>query len=126
MNLKFTITENDNNKSIKEFLKQNQISRNLLITLKKNHSIFCNSRAYEVYRTINTGDIITVNLEYEEDNSNVVASPIPLDILYEDDAYLVINKPPNIAIHPSMLHYDTSLSNGVKYYFDSIRFKEKN
>lgn len=48
-----------------------------------------------------------------------------LDIIYEDDAYLVVNKPANIAIHPSCLHYDNSLSNGVKFYFDSIGLKKK-
>lgn len=48
-----------------------------------------------------------------------------LDILYEDEYYLVINKPPHLPIHPSMLHYENSLSNGVKYYFDSIGLKKK-
>ena len=48
-----------------------------------------------------------------------------LDIIYEDDAYLVINKPAGIPIHPSMDHFTDSLSNGVKYYFDSIGLKKK-
>ena len=48
-----------------------------------------------------------------------------LDILYEDEYYLVINKPPHLPVHPSMLHYENSLSNGVKYYFDSIGLKKK-
>lgn len=38
---------------------------------------------------------------------------------------MVINKPANLAVHPSMLHYGNSLSNGVKYYFDSIGLKKK-
>ena len=48
-----------------------------------------------------------------------------LDIIYEDDSFIVVNKAPNMAIHPSMLHYDTSLSNGIRYYFDSINLKKK-
>ncbi|MCL2383388.1 MAG: hypothetical protein FWC79_04475 [Oscillospiraceae bacterium] len=69
-------------------------------------------------------DVIEIDMDFEEDNSNIAATNISLDIIYEDPYYLVINKPSNIAIHPSPQHYDTSLSNGVKYYFDSTRAKE--
>ena len=48
-----------------------------------------------------------------------------LDIVYEDAWFLVLNKPPKIAIHPSILHFEDSLSNGVKYYFDKIKLKKK-
>jgi len=48
-----------------------------------------------------------------------------LDILYEDDGMLIVNKPPFIPVHPSMEHYEDSLSNGVKYYFDTINLKRK-
>ena len=126
MNLTFVIEEKDNNKSIKEFLKQNYISNRLLFKLRKNNCIFCNNSISEVNYIVHTGDLILVNLDYEEDNSNIVSTYIPLDIIYEDSHYLVINKQPNIAIHPSVSHYDNSLSNGVRYYFDSIRIKKKN
>ncbi|MCI8392437.1 MAG: hypothetical protein HFJ23_00770 [Clostridia bacterium] len=46
---------------------------------------------------------------------------MPLDIIYEDNYLLILNKPAGIAIHPSMRHFDTSLSNGIKHYFDEIR-----
>lgn len=39
---------------------------------------------------------------------------------------LVIDKPAGYAVHPSALHYDDSISNGVKYYFDKIRSKKEN
>ena len=48
-----------------------------------------------------------------------------LGIIYEDDAFLVLNKPAGIAVHPSILHYKDSLSNGVKFYFESIGLKRK-
>ena len=48
-----------------------------------------------------------------------------LDIIYEDDGLLIVNKPPFLAVHPSMLHYSDSLSNGVRFYFDSIGLKKK-
>ena len=43
-----------------------------------------------------------------------------LNIIYEDEAFLIIDKAPGLAIHPSLLHFENSLSNGVKFYFDSI------
>ena len=48
-----------------------------------------------------------------------------LDVVFEDDALLIINKPANTPIHPSMEHFEDSLSNGVKYYFDTIGLKKK-
>jgi 23S rRNA pseudouridine1911/1915/1917 synthase len=48
-----------------------------------------------------------------------------LDILFEDDYFLIVNKPAGIAVHPSILHYSDSLSNGVKYYFEKIGLQKK-
>ncbi len=74
---------------------------------------------------LSTGDIIEVDLDFEEDNSNIVPSNMSLNILYEDKYLLIIDKPPKMAIHPSIRHFDDSLSNGVKYYFDSINLHRK-
>lgn len=61
----------------------------------------------------------------EEDNNNIVPKQMVLNIIYEDEWLLVLNKPSGIAIHPSILHYDNSLSNGVRYYFDQIHLRKK-
>ena len=50
---------------------------------------------------------------------------MPLDILYEDDYIIALNKPPHMPVHPSLEHFDDSLSNGLKFYFDSINLKRK-
>ena len=101
------------------------VSSRLLLKLKNNNCVFLNNKKCSINSTISLGDIISFSLHYEEDNSNIVATNIPLNIVYEDDFLLIINKQPNVAIHPSMLHYDNSLSNGVKFYFDSIGLKKK-
>ena len=79
-----------------------------------------------ISKQVQVGDKIKVTIDFIEDNSNIVPTKMNLDILYEDDYYLVINKPYNMPVHPSMLHYENSLSNGVRFYFDSIRIKTKN
>ena len=101
------------------------VSSRLLLKLKNNNCVFLNNKKCSINSTISLGDIVSFSLNYEEDNSNIVATKIPLNIVYEDECLLIINKQPNVAIHPSMLHYDNSLSNGVKFYFDSIGLKKK-
>lgn len=101
------------------------VSSRLLLKLKNNNCVFLNNKKCSINSTISLGDIVSFSLDYEEDNSNIVATNIPLNIVYEDECLLIINKQPNVAIHPSMLHYDNSLSNGVKFYFDSIGLKKK-
>lgn len=48
-----------------------------------------------------------------------------LNIIYEDKYSLIINKPAGMPVHPSMRHFENSLSNGVKYYFDKINLHRK-
>ena len=64
-------------------------------------------------------------MNIDEESENIVATPINLNIVFEDDSLLILNKPAGIAVHPSILHYTDSLSNGVKYYFDTIGLKRK-
>ena len=96
--------------------------RNKLINLRvvKLNGNFVNTRSF-----VRELDIITVDFDYEEDNSNILPTKMGLQIVYEDEWLLILNKPAGIAIHPSLLHYTDSLSNGVRYYFDSINLKKK-
>ena len=126
MNFEYTVLEDNLFYTVKEVLKSYfLVSSRLLSKLKSNKSIFLNNKQCNLSEKVYIGDKISFKLDYEEDNSNIVATNIPLNIVYEDNCLLIINKQPNIAIHPSMLHYDNSLSNGVKYYFDSIGLKKK-
>ena len=126
MILKYVVDENNKYKTIREVLKNEfKISSRLLTKLRTNKKVFLNSLSTYFDKEINFNDIVEVHLDYDEDNSNIVSNNIPLNIIYEDESFIVINKPAGIAIHPSCLHYDTSLSNGVKYYFDKIGLNKK-
>ena len=125
MEFEYTI-ENTNFLNVKDVLKNYfGISSRLLLKLKKNNSVYLNNSICNLNDLVSIGDTVSFCLNYEEDNSNIVATNIPLNIVYEDECLLIINKLPNIAIHPSMLHYDNSLSNGVKYYFNLIGLHKK-
>ena len=125
MEFEYTI-ENTNFLNVKDVLKNYfGISSRLLLKIKKNNSVYLNNSICTLNDLVSVGDTVSFCLSYEEDNSNIVATNIPLNIVYEDECLLIINKPPNIAIHPSLLHYDNSLSNGVKYYFNLIGLHKK-
>lgn len=126
MELKYIIKSSDKFLSVKNILKSYfQISDRLLLKLKNNNRILLNGSSVFVDFPVKTNDIVSINLDFEEDNSNIVPKEMKLNIIYEDDAFLILSKPSNIAIHPSQLHYNNSLSNGVKFYFDSIDLKRK-
>ncbi len=111
--------------TLKTFLKQHYFSNRLLIKLKKYNAVFCNEKSVYMDYILSQNDKITIDLNYEEESDNIVPTQIDLDIIFEDDSYLIINKPAGIAIHPSCSHYESSLSNGVKYYFNQIGLHKK-
>ena len=112
--------------SINQVLSENlDISTRLKNRLIKNKLVLLNGSFVDTRTIVYSGDVITVVLNYEEDNSNIVPKEMDLDIIYEDSHLLAINKPAGIAVHPSILHYNDSLANGIRYYFDKIGLKKK-
>lgn len=126
MKLSYIIQPTDNFINVKEVLKTRlQVSDRLLLKLKKEQKILLNNVQCFVWSQVKNNDIIEILINSDEDNSNILATKMNLNILYEDEAYLVINKPSGLPIHPSMDHYTDSLSNGLKYYFDTISLHKK-
>ena len=125
MILKYII-QDDKYNTINQVLKEEfRISSRLLTKIINNEKVLLNGHFCDTRKKPNLDDIIEVLLDLEEDNTNIKSTKMELNILYEDNGLLVINKPPRVAIHPSLRHYDNSLSNGVKYYFDKIGVKKK-
>lgn len=126
MKLKYEITKKDEAKSINYILTNElNISTRLLTKLIKNQKILLNNNKCDTRTLAIPGDILEINFDILEDNSNVVPTKMNLDILYEDTWFLVVSKPAGIPIHPSRLHFTDSLSNGIRFYFDSIGLKKK-
>lgn len=126
MNLEYIVTNKDTNKIVKDILLSHfKISHRLLVKLKKENRIFLNGSTTFIYNKLQEGDILTISFDYQEDNSNIIPKEILLDIIYEDDSFLIINKLSGIPVHPSILHYEDSLSNGIRFYFDKIGLKKK-
>ena len=112
--------------NVKEVLKAEfSMSDRLLLKLKKLDKIYLNGNVTSVNHPVLENNLIECYLDYEEDNSNIVPTEMPLNIIYEDEAYIVVNKPAGIPVHPSMDHYTDSLSNGIAFYFNQIGLKKK-
>lgn len=96
-----------------------KISTNLIKDLKKyKEGIQVNGEHKRVVDFVAKGDILKITIR-DTASENIVPTDIPLDIVYEDEDVLVINKLPNMPTHPSMGNYENSLANGVMYYYKS-------
>lgn len=119
MELKICITKELKGKTVKDILKNSfNLSNRLIIKLKKCNQIYCNSKNCYTNYIVDVNDIVSVDISFSEQlNNNIIPNNEPLDILYEDDSLLIVNKGPGIPTHPSMKHFDNTLSNYVKAYF---------
>lgn len=112
--------------NIKQVAKQFfDMSDRLIAKLKNKKLIFLNGKEAFINEALKENDIIEFNLDYEEESDNIVPIKKDLKIVFEDDCLLIVDKPAFMPIHPSENHYEDSLSNIVKYYFETINLKKK-
>ena len=126
MKLEYIVDNLTKYETIKQVLKEEFLMSDRLIKkLKQSNQIYLNNIPININKTLKIDNSLTINLDFVETSDNIVPTEMELDILYEDDALLIVNKPPFMPVHPSMDHFEDSLSNGVKYYFNSIGLKRK-
>ena len=118
--LEYEIPSEYDGANITTVLKQHfKISTNLIKDLKKyKEGIQVNGEHKRVVDLAAKGDILKITIR-DTASENIVPTDILLDIVYEDEDVLVINKPSNMPTHPSMGNYENSLANGVMYYYKS-------
>ena len=119
MLLKYIVGDNKNLRSI---LKDELNISSRLFNKIKNKYVFVNGEHAIYYKDLKVNDVVEVDFGYDDDNyNNIVSNPdIKFEIVYEDDWLLIVNKSANLPVHPSLNHYDISLSNGIRAYFDKI------
>ena len=125
MNIKYIIKKDDI--SIKQILKEKyEMSEKLIIKLKQNKRIYINDEPVYITYKIKENDILYIDLDFTEASDNIISNKnIKLNILYEDEFLLILDKDSGIPVHPSSMHYTDSLSNGVKYYFENNNINKK-
>ena len=116
--IQYKIEEQHNGKCIGIFLKEKEYSRAVIIELKKTKAgIKKNGTWAGVNEILKTGDVLDICLTEQVSSENIIPKECQLDILYEDEDILVVNKPYDTPIHPSVNNYDNTLANGVVYYY---------
>lgn len=116
--LTYHITEDDAGLRIEQYLRRHGYSRQNLTDLKKmRESILLNGVWSYLTQTLSSGDSLVIRIQETEVSAKIPPSPLPLDILYEDEDILVVNKPAGMPIHPSMNNYYNSLANACAYYY---------
>ena len=119
--------KSDKYSTVRELLKNEfMISNRLLVKLKKESRIFVNNKNQYVDYKLSIGDLVKIDMDFEEESDNIVPnSKIIINIVYEDDYLIILNKDSNTPIHPSHNHYTDSLSNGLKAYYVKNGIKKK-
>ena len=121
INIKLTyiVLKEDEGKKVGNILRDKlNVSSRLLNKLKMNGKILVNRTSVFSSYILHLNDEIEVNIDFEEED-NIIPEKMNLDILYEDDYLLAINKPFGTVVHPSSYHPNKTLANGVKYYLNN-------
>ncbi len=104
---------------IRDYLRAFGFSSSLIKSLKQSETgILKNGEPARTIDLINNGDILTVNIE----NSGKMPVPVKMDvdIVYEDEDFVVFNKPPNLPVHESHTHIGDTLSNFAAYHLKDV------
>lgn len=103
---------------IREFLKEElELSSRLIRRAAIEKRIFVNKEVVRMRKVLHTGDIVEVKLERVE-SQDIIPEKMNLNIVYEDDDILVLNKPPYTVVHPTRGYPTGTLANGILYYFN--------
>jgi 23S rRNA pseudouridine1911/1915/1917 synthase len=118
MYFKYQVEGQDSGKTVKHILKKRlQISERLIKKLKTGNRILCNSSPIRVVDVLKDGDILEVFADFPEEAGDVIPEDIPIDILYEDDCLVALDKRPGMVVHPTFNHPCGTVANALMYHF---------
>lgn len=95
-------------------------TRNKIQDAAKNGSIFVNGTPVKSNYKVKPNDQVRVLFQHPPHENLLVAEDIPLDIVYEDDQLLVVNKPAGMVVHPGHGNYSGTLINALIFHFDNL------
>lgn len=116
----YKIEEAYHGQTISSYLKGKGYPHAVMIHLKKTpEGILLNGQWEYVNTRLSSGDFLEIRLIEESSSQNIQPLYAPFSIVYEDADILVVNKPANMPIHPSINHYEHTLANAVCYYYEN-------
>jgi 23S rRNA pseudouridine1911/1915/1917 synthase len=126
--IEFVANASDEGRGLRDVLRKRiGISRRLMVRLKTSEEgLSVNGQKVWSNHKVSEGDVISLRMETEI-SETILPQPMDLDIVFEDEHLLVLNKPPGIIVHPTTGHYLNTLANGVMHYWqergERIRFR---
>lgn len=116
-NLRKTITQEYEGRKIREFLKEELgLSSRLIRGAAIDKRILINGKAVKMNCVVHAGDEVDIELSKDE-SQDFEPEKMDLNIVYEDEDILVLNKEPFMVVHPTKSHQSGTLANGILYYF---------
>lgn len=111
------VTNIEEGTKIREYLKTELgLSTRLIRSASINKKIFVDDEVVKMNRVLNSGEIIKIDLEKDE-SQDIAPEKIDIDVIYEDEDILVVNKKPFMVVHPTKSYQSGTLANGVINYF---------
>lgn len=116
--LEYKVSDKYEGRKVVHFLRgEARLSVRLIAKLKQlEDGILLNGKHARTIDILKAGDIICLNIPRE--GKALEGLEFPLEVLYEDDDLLVVNKPPNLPVHPSRKHQGNTLANAVTWYLE--------
>ena len=119
-NIDYIIDEDSAGLRVEQFLRRKRYSGQNLSEIKRMpKSILVNGVHYYMRQELSNGDHLQVRICETKNSEKIPPTNLPLDIIYEDEDLLVLNKPAGMPIHPSLNNYTNSMANALAYYFQS-------
>lgn len=114
----YRIDEDNAGLRVEQFLRRKGYSGQNLAEIKRMpKSILVNGVHYYMKQQLNAGDHLQVRICETKCSEKIPPVQIPLDIIYEDEDIIVINKPAGMPIHPSLNNYTNSMANALAWYY---------
>ena len=105
--------------TVNEYLRKRAYSRHLMTYLRHHEdTLTVNGRSVFTNCHLAEGDVVRITFTDEVRSVGIIPVPLPLDICYEDEDILVVNKPPFLPIQPSLGHPERTLGNAVAAYYE--------
>ncbi|NND88503.1 MAG: RluA family pseudouridine synthase [Flavobacteriaceae bacterium] len=95
-------------------------TRNKIQKAAKDGNIYVNDTVVKQNYKVKAGDVVTVLFEHPPYEMLLTPQDLPIDIVYEDEEVLVVNKEAGMVVHPGHGNYEGTLINGLLYHFDNL------
>ena len=127
------ITKNDSNQRLDKFLTKRfkNMPQSLMYKYIRTKYIKLNGKKCEISSRLNEGDILTLYIkdeffEEQPDEYDFLKAPVKLDIIYEDENIMLLNKKPGLIVHPDEnYHFDSLIARVQHYLYDKGEYEPK-